>query len=167
MATQKIYAAVGTPVTFKDSGGTVVMTLQNLAHAAGRISAQWDRGAGALPMRYRIRCVFPLQATHTAVLGEVIEVYIATSDGTDVDGTVGVADAALTTEKRRNLTLIGSVLVDVVTGDAKLTGTFTVELFERYVSIGVWNATTDHLQDDANACYITATPYSDDIQAAA
>jgi hypothetical protein len=167
MATQKVYLAGGTPVTFKDSGGTVVLSLVNLQAAAGRISAQWDRGAGALPGRYRMRCVFPLQAAHTAVLGEQIEVYLATSDGTDVDGTVGVADAALTTEKRRNLAYVGSVVVDVVAGDAKLTATFTVELFERYVSVGVWNATTDDLQNDANASCITLTPYPDDIQAAA
>jgi len=118
-------------------------------------------------VRHRMRCVFPLQATHTAVLGTAIEVYLATSDGTDIDGTVGAADAALTTDKRNNLQFVGCVFVDVVAGDAKLTGTFTVYLYERYVSVAVWNATADHFQDDANACYITVTPYPDDIEAPA
>ena len=156
---RNVNATAGTAVVFADAGGDVVITLKNLEHGVGRLSAQWDRGEGAQPARYRVRCAFPLQATHTAVVGEAIHVYMATSDGTDVDGDVGVADAALTTEKRRNLAFIGSVIVDVVAGDAELTATFTVDILERYVSFGVWNATTDHLQDDTDASSITATPY--------
>lgn len=166
MATQKVLQLPEAAASFKDSGGTAVMTLQNLANAVGRVSAQWDRGTGAKPATYRARCVFPLQATHTAVLGEAIEVYIASSDGTDVDGDVGTADAALTTDKCRNLALLGVVQVDVVAADAELTKTFTVEIFDRYVSLGVMNKTSDHLQDDANECYITLTPYTPEIQAA-
>lgn len=160
----KIYAAPETAVTFKDSGGTAVLTLNDLANGVGRISAQWDRGTGSKPMLYRMRCVLPLQATHTAVIGEAISIYLATSDGTDVDGTVGTSDAALTTDKRRNLQFIGNVIVDVVQGDAKLTATFTVEIFDRYVSVGVWNGTSDHLQADANAGVISLTPYAPEIQ---
>jgi hypothetical protein len=168
MATQKIYATAGTPATFKDSGGTVVITLQNLANTVGRISAQWDRGAGAsLPIRHRVRCVFPFQATHTVVVGTWVSVYMATSDGTNIDGTVGAADAALTANQALNLKLIGIVVVDAVAADQKITGTFDVDIYERYVSIGVMNNTADHLQDDANACIITITPYPEDIQAAA
>ena len=168
MASQKVYATAGTAATFKDSGGTAAMTLQNLANGVGRISAQWDRGSGAsLPIRHRVRCVFPFQATHTVVVGTYVEVYLATSDGTNIDGTVGTADAGLTAVQCNNLRLIGLVIVDVVAADTKITATFTVDLYERYVSVGVFNNTADHLQDDANAASITITPYPDDIQAAA
>jgi hypothetical protein len=168
MATQKIYSTKGTAVTFKDSGGTVVMTLNGMANATGRISAQWDRGADtSLPMHYRMRCVFPMEATHTIVLGETISIYLATSDGTDIDGTVGAVDAALTLAKAVNLQFVGCVICDVVAADAKMTRTFDVWLYERYVSVGAFNSTSDHTQTDANTAYITLTPYPDDIQAAA
>ena len=164
MPTNKIYAVAETPVSFRDSGGTVAITLQNLGAGAGRISAQWDRGAGAQPMRYRARITCSWAATVT--VGQAIELYLATSNGTDVDGTVGVVNAALTTEKRRNLQPVGFLIVDQTSANVPTTAAFTVDIYERYVSLGVWNATTVALQNTANTSYIVLTPYPDDIQAA-
>jgi hypothetical protein len=167
MSTNKIYEAAGTPIVFKDSDGTYTITLNNLATGVGRISKQWDRGAGAQPAFYRVRCAFAFEATHTIVVGEKIPVYLATSDGTNVDGTVGTADAALTAAQCNNLQMIGQVVVDVVSKDAKITAAFDVQLHERYVSVGVMNLTSDHMQADNDANTITFTPYPPDIQAAA
>ena len=168
MATQKVYAAPGAPVVFKDSDATYTLTLNNLANAVGRISDQWDRGAGAaLPDLYRVRCCFAFEATHTIVVGERINVYLATSDGTNIDGTVGAVDAALTAAQCNNLRLIGTVIVDVVSKDAKITAAFDCIINERYVSVGVLNNTSDHMQADNDASTITFTPYPPDIQAAA
>ena len=47
MATNKIYMAPGTPITFTGSGGDAVITTNNLAFGVGRVSAQYDRGVGA------------------------------------------------------------------------------------------------------------------------
>jgi hypothetical protein len=168
MTTQKIYAIPETAITFKDSGGTVNIALQNLAHQVGEWSELWDRGAGAKPMRYRLNALLPYQSTGGAA-GEQTEVYIATSvDGTNFDGGV-TADAAFAAQHRVNCEFVGvTVLAAASVADALLMFTRTVEIYNRYVLIGVWNNTAaEHLQDDANACVITLTPVPDEIQAAA
>jgi hypothetical protein len=167
MTSQKVYVTPGTPVVFKDTDGTYTITLNNLANGVGRISKQWDRGAGSQPDLYRVRCSFAFEATHTIVVGERINVFLATSDGTNVDGTVGTSDAALTANQALNLRQIGVVVVDVVSKDAKITATFDCLICERYVSVGVLNNTSDHMQADNDANTITLTPYPSDIQAAA
>jgi hypothetical protein len=167
MTTQAVLMLPGTPIVFKDTDATYTITLNNLAHAAGQFADQWDRGAGAKPSTYRVRCTFQLEATHTGVLGERIEVYMATSDGTNQDGTLGTSTAALTADKKQNLKLIGIVLLDQVAKDVSMTRTFTVEILDRYVTFGVWNNTTDHLRAEDDFSTITVTPYTDEIQAAA
>ena len=159
-----VYEAPGTAVVFKDTDGTYTITLNNLAHAAGRISKQVDRGAGSKPARHRVRCCFAFEATHTIVLGETVPVYLATSEGTNIDGTVGAIDAALTSDQCRNLYLIGVVVVDVVAVDTKITATFDCYIHERYYSIGIYNSTTDHMAAHNDVSTITVTPYPDEIQ---
>lgn len=168
MATQQVLWTPGTAVTFQDSGGTVAMALTNLAHQAGVFSALWDRGAGSKPWWYRVRALLPLESTG-GVLGEWLEVYLATSsENTNYDG-IAVAAAALVTAQRPNLKYVGAVILGATSvADAKLMRTFDVCIAERYLLVGVWNNTAaEHLQNDANASVITITPYTDDIQAAA
>ena len=57
----KIYRAVETPLVFRDSGGDVVLTLQNLAAGAGRVSAQYDRGDGSKPQYHEVTAVFQME----------------------------------------------------------------------------------------------------------
>jgi len=162
--TQKIYRAIETPITFKDSGGDAVITLANLGFGAGRISAQYDRGAGSKPMRYKWKGAFQFETA--PVVGEVVELYIAESDGTYVDGTVGVADAVLASNARKNLMLIGLVVVDTVSTATDIIGSGTCLIWERYFSAGVWNASVaDNLKNTANACIVIFTPMPDEIQA--
>ena len=164
MSTNKIYGLPETALTFKDSGGSAVLALDNVANGTGVISAQLDRGAGAKPMRYRAHCAFIARGDHTPVVGDLIEVYLATSDGTNVDGTVGTSSAALTTEKRRNLTPIGSVQVDVAgAANTVFKSTFTTYIYDRYISIGVWNGGADHIKVGSS---VTLIPVTDEIQAA-
>jgi hypothetical protein len=167
MATNKVYALPEAAVTFKDSDATYTLALNNLANGIGVISDQWDRGTGAKPIKYLMRCVFAFEATHTIVVGEIINVYLATSDGTNIDGTVGAAAAALTAAQCNNLIGPFPVIVDAVVKDQKITATFLVEIYARYVSVGVMNNTSDHMQADNDASLISFTPYTDEIQAAA
>ena len=41
----KIYRAVETTLSFRDSGGDAVLSLLNLGFGVGRVSARYDRGA--------------------------------------------------------------------------------------------------------------------------
>ena len=166
MTTQKILALPEAAVTFKHSDATYTLQLDGLANGVGRISKQWDRGTGAKPVMYRVRCSFAFEATHTVVVGTTVPVYIATSDGTNIDGTVGAIDAALTAVQCNNLVMIGQVIVDVVAKDTKITATFDLMIYDRYVSVGVMNNTADHMAD-GDLCTISFTPYTDEIQAAA
>lgn len=159
----KIYAAPETAITFQDSGGTVVLSLQNLAFGAGRISARRDRGAGSQPVVYEWRAV--IQFETAPALDEVVEIYLSTSDGTYADGTIGTADAALTSDKRKNLKLLGLVRADTTSVTTDIVASGIVEIYSRYFSIGVWNGSAaDNLENTANASKIILTPYPPEIQ---
>ena len=160
----KIYRATETPITFKDSGGTVVMTLQNLAFGAGRVSARHDRGAGSLAQLHEVIGVFQFETA--PALKEVVEIWLFQSDGTFADGTIGTADAALTSDKRSNGTLVGTVVVDTTSTATDIVGRFVdVPISSRYISLGVWNASAgDNLENTANANQIIVTPNPPEIQ---
>ncbi len=158
-----IYTASQTAITFKESGGDAVITLINLGFGAGRISAQYDRGAGSKPMRYSWKA--KLQFETAAAVGELVEIYLSQSDGTVEDGTVGTADAALTTDKRRNLDLIGVVVADTTSTATNIVASGICYIWQRYFSVGVWNASAgDNLENTANANYITFTAIPDEVQ---
>lgn len=166
MATNKIYRTQETSITFRDSGGDAVITLQNLAAGAGRISARYDRGAGSKARLHTWRAV--IQFETAPVVGELVEIYLAESDGTYMTGTLGTSDAALSSDKRRNLTLIGMVVADTTSTATDIIANGMCLINERYVSVGVWNGSAgDNLENTANACRIILTPVPDDIQAAA
>lgn len=159
----KIYYAPETAITFKDSGGSAVLTLQNLGFGAGRISAQYDRGAGSKPMRYSWKGV--VQFETAPAVGELIELYLAQSNGTYVDGTVGTADAVLTTDKRRNLDFIGTIVADTTSTGTDIVNSGICYIWQRYVSVGVWNGSAgDNLKNTANVSIIELTPIPDEAQ---
>lgn len=160
----KVYRSVEAAITFRDSGGDVVLSLLNLGFGAGRVSARYDRGAGSLAKLHEVIGVFQFETA--PAVGEVVEIYLFQSDGTYMDGTLGTSDAALTTDKRRNGMLIGSVVVDTTSTATDIIGRFLdVPITSRYYSIGVWNGSAaDNLENTANACRVIVTPNPDEIQ---
>lgn len=160
----KIYGALETPIVFRDSGGDVVITLINLAFGAGRVSARYDRGAGSKARTHEVRAV--IQFETAPAIGESVDIYLFQSDGTYADGTIGTVDAALTTDKRRNGMLIGSVIADTTSAATDIVATFqNVPISSRYYSIGVWNGSAaDNLENTSNACRIIVTPNPDELQ---
>jgi hypothetical protein len=159
----RVYRAVESAIVFCESGGTEPFTLINLAAGAGRVSDQYDRGAGSLAQLHEITAVFQMETA--GVVGEAIEVYLFESDGTYQDGTVGVSDAALTTDKRRNGMFVGAVIVDTTSTATNIVARFKdVPITSRYYSVGVWNATADNLENTANASRIIVTPMPPELQ---
>jgi len=167
MATNLIYRALQTPITFKESSGSAVLTLNNLAHGAGRISARYDRGAGSQPEEFNLLSVLCWETA--GVVGERVEIYIVESDGTDADGALGTADAAWTDANiKPNMKLACINTTQATTGDAKNVARRRVIITERYFSIAVWSmSAASHLQADDNASYISLVPVPPDIQASA
>jgi hypothetical protein len=156
----KIYSAPESVITFQDSSGSAVLTLQNLGAGVGRYSARYDRGAGSRAAWMWLRFVWQMETA--GVVGETVEVYLISwhEDGSLSDGALGTSDAALTADLRRNLgnpALIG--IVDKTATTTNIAASGLVFLPSRYVSIGVWNATADNLENTANTSIVSLTPY--------
>lgn len=163
MANQVLYT-LGTPITFQDSGGTVTMTLQNMAPGVGRISPRYDRGTGAKAGWHEVRGIFQFETA--PIIGEGVEIYIAQSDGTYADGVVGTIDAALTTGQMLNLgtaaVVVKAQTVNVATDNI---ASETIFIASRYFSVGVYNRSAgDNLENTANASRVIVTPYVAEVQ---
>jgi hypothetical protein len=128
---------VGSPIHFTDSGGTVTWDVTGLANGAGRISARHDLTATHTP-HYHLECTF--QGASTMTVGATVEIYLAKSNGGNPDGEIGTADAALTTDKRLNLDLAMTLMVDQTATDTNMSASVDVEILTQYVSVGAWNA---------------------------
>jgi hypothetical protein len=161
----KIYTAPESTIVFADSAQTPdeTLTLANLAAGSARISARHDRGAGARATLFEWRASCQFAATGT--VGETIDLFVSSSDGTHPDGEEGTADAALSsTEKLRNLIYAGSIVVDVTTANADITASGVVRVPARYLSIVVHNNTSQALRNDTSVHRVSLTPIPDELQ---
>ena len=164
-ALNKILVAKGTPLLFADSAQTedVTMTLSALASGAGRCSARYQKTGGNVKSnRWEMRP--HIQLTGTNVVGETVEFYVATSDGTSAQGTVATTDAALATDKRKNLTFAGVLVVDQTTTNTTMITSFPVVIEEAYFSVCVWNGSTLPLKTDTAIHGIVMTPMDVEVQ---
>ncbi len=166
MTTNLVYRDIGTPITFCESGGDVVITLLNLGFGAGRVSARYDRGAGDKPVYHEWQAV--IQFETAPIIGEAVEIWLFESDGTYVDGNVGAVGAALLAGNKANGKMIGVCLAETVGTATNNVASGVCEIWQRYYSIGVWNASAgDNLENTANASRVIITPMAMDVQAAA
>ena len=138
------------------------MTLNNLAAGAGRVGARLDLGAGSTPGDFEIRVT--LQFETAPVVGETVDIYLATSNGTEEDGQVGSADAAVTEDHLKNLNFIGSLVVTSTDADHDMTASFMARVSTRYVSVVAFNNTADNLQATNDTGEITLTPVPPESQ---
>lgn len=164
----KVWMLLGTRLTFTDSGSTGGnIDLANTGAGAGKYSDRYDKNAlvsasGAMP--YLWRWDISVQTTSAPTVNDVIELYVITSNGTQVQGNLGTTKAALATDKRKNLTLAGILIVDQTSGSTTMTASGYVEIRERYFSVAVWNATTQTLVNSAGVNVVGMTPQSLEIQ---
>lgn len=159
----KIYTARETSNTWTDSTGDSVMTLNNLAAGVGRVGAQWDRGAGSLPALFEWRILVAGFAT-APVVGEVVKLYFALSDGTNIDGIVATTDTALGSDILPNLYYAGAVAVRSTTTTDDIVASGHIYLPSRYISAVLLNDTADNLEATSNAHKIILTPLADEVQ---
>lgn len=166
MATNLIHTAIGTAIKWADSAQTPDnnLTLSALAADAGRVGVQQDLTATHARL-YEWRAT--VQMGTAGVVGETIDIWLSTSDGTNPDGEEGIADAALgSTDSLKNMIYVGSVTVDTTTINVDITGSGTVAVNARYVSVVVHNNTADALKTDTGVHSVTLTPVPDQVQAA-
>ncbi len=148
--TSKAYYLPETLTQFRASGGDVAFTLTSLGAGAGRQSAQLDRGVETAGHPFLFRWRAWIQFATTPVVGEVVEIYIKTSDGTHLDNDDGTGDIAVSAEdKLRNLKYIGKIEVDEASSTPEFSASGVVSIFERYVHVVFWNRTADALSSTA------------------
>jgi len=158
----KVYQIDETTITWRASGGTNLFTPTSLAAGAGRQGAYHDLGTTARAIHYKWRAFIKPGATR--VVGEVVRVYLVTSDGTNPDNDDGTGDIAVSAEdKLKNLDQIGSIIIDE---DAAVTmvGHGFVLLPHRYVAPVFWNATANALSSTAADFGFDLTPVPPEIQ---
>jgi hypothetical protein len=161
---RKIYRAMQTAISFQDSGGSYVLTLQNLATNSGRLSAQVDRGAGSKPTRYKWRGI--IQWANNPALVDRAEILLGESEGVFApDANKGTTDIAISEGDATNLQRIGLVRAQAVAGSVNNISSGVVTIIDRYIQIGVFNrSTTVTLLNTVNTSKIILIPIPDEIQ---
>lgn len=158
-----IYVNEETPITWLASGGTALFTPTSLASGAGRQGALHDLGVAARAREYAWRAW--VKFVTTPVVGEVIDIYIKTSDGTNPDNDDGTGDAAVSAEdKLKNLKWIGQIVVDEASTTPTFRASGTVYVDHRYVAPVFWNATADALSATAADHGFQLTPIPMEVQ---
>lgn len=146
----KVYINPEDTITFRTTGGTVDFTPTSLIAGDVAYSDIHDFGTGPRPANYKWRG--GVKFTTTPVLGETIDVYLATSDdGSTLDGDFGTAAGSATyaTTRLANLQLIGVIAVDDVNIAADQIRSGFVDIYSRYGAL-VWrNSTVDSLSGTA------------------
>lgn len=163
MAAGDAWVRVGTAITVHGaSGADYSWSMEGVANAAGRVSAQIDLGASPRPGLYAWACEVQFQATPTQ--GKGLELYIATAPdhaSTRIDGDVGTADAALgDVDMRRNLRGIGYVVSENAAASEKCNASGLVEISTRYVSIVGYNDSGAAINATDTNFYFSLTPVS-------
>jgi hypothetical protein len=164
-AANKILVSKGTALLFADAAQAedVTLTMSAIAAGAGQCSNQYTKtGANVKSQNWEMRV--HLQLTGTNVVGEVVEFYVATSNGTYTQGAIGSTNAALSSNARKNLTFAGVLIVDQTATNTNMIAAFDVTIKEALFQVCFWNATTLPLKTDTAVHGIQMTPMDIEIQ---
>ncbi len=156
----KQYLNPETKITFKGSGGDVTLTFASTADQALAVSAQYDRGTGAKPALYRWRIKTQINASGT--VGKQVRIYLVqTNDATDIPGRIGTTDAEISSaaDRTRNLgTPIGAANADVATSATDFIATGVCFVYDRYLSVALFNDMGVALHATEGNHYFELTP---------
>jgi hypothetical protein len=156
----------GTTRTWRASGGNEALTLTSLGAGAGRQGdiADLDTILGD-PREYRFNWRFFMKFATTPVVGEIIRIYAKFGDGTRRDNDDGTSDAAVSAEdKLRNLTLLGTLVVDEASSTPEFSIGGEVEISQVEFAPVIWNDTADAFSSTAADHGFDLTPVPVEIQ---
>ncbi len=161
----KIYVNPEATISWSDAAADLVLDLGATGGAADgvRVGAQKDLGAAARSEWYEWR--IKLDGFDTApVVGETIDIYLSTSDGTIEDGDVGTTSADATTAALKNCRFIGSVVVQTTTAGDDLHASGICRIVARYVCPVIHNNTADKLLSTGDDHWFWLTPIPPELQ---
>lgn len=157
MATSKAYVVAESALEWKSTGGAELLTLTSLASSAGRQGALHDFGTSARSANFMWRAY--VKFATTPVVGETINIYWKSSDGTHPDNDDGTGDIAVSAEdKLKNLTFIGSIAVDEASTSPEFVKSGFLFQTAQHGSPVFWNATADALSATATDHGFILTP---------
>lgn len=149
MTTRLIHSLEGTHVKWADSGADLVLTFKGLATTAGRQGAVKNFGTTARPIKHRWVCSVHFDTATAPVVGETVDIYWKSGDGTDFDNDDGTGDAALSsTDKLKNLLFLGSIVVDEAAADVPMQASGIIWIMGSQGMPVIHNNTADTLDDD-------------------
>lgn len=167
MTGQKTYGVTESGLTWASSGGDELLTCTSLGAAAGRQGAMHDFALGtakAIVGRWR----FYWQQQGPPVVGEGVQVYWKSGDGTHYDNDDGTGDIVVSSiNKLKNLKLLDVGLVDQATADIEFSVSGILVITEEEGGPVIWNATADLFTATALEHKFTWTPIVNELQASA
>ena len=161
----KVYINEETAKTWSDAttGGDYVMDLGSLAAGNVKVGAQGDLGAAPRADQYMFKFVVDGFQTTLSSVGETVDIYLAGSDGQNIDGDVGTADAGGFTSDLPNLMYVGSASTQDTTAGQKLIISGVIQWTQRYISPVVHNNTSQALKGLADAHKFILTPVPPEV----
>ena len=157
MATSKAYLLPETAITWKNTGGTELLTLTSVAAGAGRQGALHDFGTVARSPEFAWRAY--VKFATSPVVGERVKIYWKSSDGTSPDNDDGTGDIALSAkDKIKNLTYLGTIVVDEISTTALMVASGDVYLPHRHGGPVFFNDSADALSSTATDHGFSLTP---------
>jgi len=158
----KIYQHDETAITWLSSGGTETFTPTSLATVSGRQGAHHDFGTSARSRLFAWRAW--IKPGTTRVVGQGIQIYLKTSDGSHPDNDDGTGDAALSSaDKLRNIRQLGAIVIDE-NAAVEMVASGIVEIGARYAAPIFFNGTANTLSTTASDYGFSLTPIPDEIQ---
>lgn len=160
--TSKVYTLQESGTQWTDTTGDLAMTLNNLAAGAARQGAVLDLGARTTARSNRFVWRAYIKQDTAGVVGETIPIYLklgTDTPATGYDNDDGTGDIAVSsTDKLKNLLLLGVLQVDEAAADIPLSKSGIIEIDERYVMPIVYNNTADNLSATNNDSWFSLTP---------
>jgi len=153
----KVYQNAETPITWKSTGGSELLTLTSVAAGAGRQGAVHDFGTAARAREFAWRAY--IKFATAPVVGETIDIYWKSSDGTHPDNDDVTGDTAVSAaDKLKNLQFLGSIVVDEASATPEFVASGFLDVYPRYGGPVFWNATADALSSTATYHGFILTP---------
>lgn len=148
--------------TWKSTGGSALFTPTSLGSAAGRQGAYLDLGTGSIGRTFSYRAW--MKPGGTRVVGEYVDVYLGTSDGTNADNDDGSSDQAVSSiDKLRNLRGLKPIIIDE-NAAVTMVSSGTVVITHQWVFPVFWNRSANSLSATATDFGFLIVPFIDEIQ---
>jgi hypothetical protein len=162
----KIYTTRETAVTFLPNplGASASFKVQNLPTQSGYVSNRLDLGVSSRSSRFEWRATTQISGIAPA-LGEAVEIYLSTSDGSIADGAMPSGETMIgSQDKKRNLKYVGALVADVAATGTPFNSSGRVTIDGRYVSAVWFNGTVGTLHPATGVHQFILTPIPDEIQ---